>query len=330
MKQILEALFHHQVLTRPEAKQALIKLVMDNDNPTHIAAFITVFLMRKITLNELAGFADALKEVGTKVNLSDFDPMDVCGTGGDNKNTFNISSLSALVVAGLGIHVAKHGNYAVSSSCGSSNILEYFKIPFYTNQSDLQQQIDKTGICFLHAPLFQPELTKVGKVRKQLQVKSFFNMLGPLVNPASPHKQLAGVYNMELAEHYSTILPETVTDYSIIHSVDGFDEISLTGPYRLINRYSDTIKDPGAEGFLKVSHQSIFGGTTLKESADIFTDILTGKGTAEQNEVVIANASVAVSCYYPELSRMVAIDKARESLLTGKALKVFKKLTALT
>jgi len=327
MKAILTSLFEKQTLTRQAAKQALQQIVAGRINAAQITAFITTFLMRNITLEELDGFRDALLETGTRIDLDEYDPIDLCGTGGDNKNTFNISTLSAFVVAGASIPVAKHGNYSVSSSCGSSNVLEYFGYTFSDNEVILKKQIEEAGICFLHAPLFQPGLKKVAGIRKELQVKTFFNMLGPLINPACPKKQLLGVYSMELAELYSGILKQTSGEYSIVHSLDGFDEVSLTGPYRIISRGSDKIHHPGKDGFQKVNTHSIKGGDSIKESADIFINVLRGKGTFEQNEVVLANASIAIGSYYPHLNREEAIDSAKESLLGKKALNVFNKIT---
>ena len=326
MRAILNSLFENHMLTRFEAKDALLQITNGNSNSTQTTAFITAYLMRKITVEELTGFRDALLETGHRVNLSEFNPMDLCGTGGDNKNTFNISTLSAFVAAGAGVWVAKHGNYAISSSCGSSNILEYFGYKFTNSVEKLKYEMSGAGICFLHAPLFQSSLKAVSGIRKDLQCKTFFNMLGPLINPASPGKQMLGVYSKELALLYSQILKNSSNDYQIIYSEDGYDEISLTGPYRKITRFSDKIYHPEQEGFTKVTHESIIGGSNIDESAQIFLNILNGKGTIEQNEVVIANAASAINCYFPMLEKSDAKAMARESLISKKALLTFKKL----
>lgn len=326
MKTILNTLFTNQQLSRCAAKNALIDIANGAVPSAQVASFITVFLMRRISANELAGFRDALIELGKKINLSDFSPMDLCGTGGDNKDTFNISTLSAFIVAGTGVPIAKHGNYAVSSSCGSSNVLEFFGYRFTSSEEELKMQLKRAGICFLHAPMFQTALKKVADVRKELQVKTFFNMLGPLIHPASPQKQLLGVYSMELADLYAQLLSETDKEYRIVHSLDGFDEISLTGPYRVIARNADTILIPENEGFKTVSAAELIGGRTVESSAKIFIDILNGHGTASQNQVVIANAAMAISCYLPQLSSFDSIQMAKESLLSKKALETFKKL----
>ncbi|MES2565827.1 MAG: anthranilate phosphoribosyltransferase [Bacteroidota bacterium] len=326
MKTILNTLFTSKHLTRTEAKNALIDIATGSVPPAQIASFMTVYLMRKISVEELAGFRDALIELVTKVDLSDFLPMDLCGTGGDNKDTFNISTLSSFIVAGAEIPIAKHGNYAVSSSCGSSNVLEYFGYRFTDSEDELKRHLERSGICFLHAPLFHPALKKVAGVRKELQVKTFFNMLGPLIHPASPEKQLLGVYSMELADLYSQLLFETNKDYCIVHSLDGFDEISLTGPYRIIERHSDTIFNPEEEGFKTIQASEIVGGTSVESSANIFIDILNGNGTTSQNSVVIANAAAAIKCYKPALSTFESIEIAKESLDSKKALLTFKNL----
>lgn len=326
MKTILSTLYNHNTLSRAESREALIHIANGDASSAQVASFITVFLMRKITLDELSGFRDALIYLGKKVDLSTFAPMDLCGTGGDNKDTFNISTLASFVVAGAGIPIAKHGNYSVSSSCGSSNVLEYFGYRFTDCEEELNKQLQKAGICFLHAPLFQPALRNVSAVRKELQVKTFFNMLGPLIHPASPRKQLLGVYSMELADLYAQVLTETESEYRIVYSLDGFDEISLTGPYRVIARDSDTIVTPEDEGFKTISPGDITGGTSVESSATIFLDVLSGNGTASQNAVVIANAAKAITCYKNDISVSDSIQLAKESLLSKKALQTFKNL----
>lgn len=326
MNAVLNTLFEQQTLSKAEAKSALFSITSGESTQAQIASFMTVYLLRKISANELFGFRDALLELCHRIDLSEFNPMDLVGTGGDNKNTFNISTLSCFVAAGAGAKIAKHGNYAVSSSCGSSNVLEYLGYKFSSSEDELKSQMEKAGICFLHAPLFHPALKRVAEIRKELKVKTFFNMLGPLLNPVFPKKQVLGVYSQELAELYSQILKQTDNEYAIIHTLDGYDEISLTGPYRLISNESDMIIDPEKEGFIKVDAASISGGDTIEESAKIFLDILKGEGTAAQNEVVIANAAAAVKCYFPKLSSCDAILMARESLSSKKALNIFKKI----
>lgn len=326
MNAVLNTLFEQQTLTKNNAKDALIQIASGESTPSQIAAFMTVFLLRKISADELAGFREALLSLCTKVDLSEYEPMDLCGTGGDNKNTFNISTLASFVAAGAGVKIAKHGNNAVSSSCGSSNVLEFFGYKFSDSEDVLKADMERAGICFLHAPLFHPALKRVAEIRKELKVKTFFNMLGPLINPAFPKKQVLGVYSEELAELYAQILQQTEIEYAIIHTLEGYDEISLTGPYRLISRGSDTVVDPEQTGFKLIKAEAILGGDTVEESARIFMDILSCNGSAEQNEVVVANAATAIQCYFPQISFADAVAMARESLLSKKALTTFKKL----
>lgn len=326
MKAILNYLFEHKTLTKSEAKEVLTKIAQGMYSHSEIAAFITVYLMRSITVDELSGFRDALLELCIPVNLSDFDTIDLCGTGGDGKNTFNISTLTAFVVAGAGAKVAKHGNYGVSSSCGSSNVMEFLGYKFSNDGESLKKEMDRCGICFIHAPLFNPAMKNVAPVRKELKVKTFFNMLGPMVNPSFPKKQMVGVYSLELARLYNYLYQQTNKQYAIVHSLDGYDEISLTGPFKMISNKIDAIIHPGDIGMSPLSAEDIGGGNSIPEAAKIFVGILEGKGTVAQTQVVIANSAMALSCYYPEKSTESCIELATDSLKGLKALQVFKKL----
>jgi len=282
-------------------------------------------MMRNITVDELEGFRDALLELCIPVDLSDFNTIDLCGTGGDSKNTFNISTASAFVTAGAGIKVAKHGNYGVSSSCGSSNVLEYLGIKFSNNNSFLKKCIEESGICILHAPLFHPAMKNVAPIRKELGLKTFFNMLGPLVNPSNPNNQMVGVYNLELARLYSSILQKTKKNFSIIHSVDGYDEISLTDDVKLFTNNNEQILRPSSFGFKKIEPNSISGGETVTESAEIFMSILSNSSSKEQKNVVAINSGLAISTA-TGLSIEDGIKKAKESIESGNAKKVFESL----
>lgn len=326
MKAILNYLFEHKTLTKAEAKEVLTKIAKGMYSHTEIAAFITVYLMRSITVDELTGFRDALLELCIPVNLNDFDTIDLCGTGGDGKNTFNISTLTAFVVAGAGGKVAKHGNYGVSSSCGSSNVMEYLGYQFSTDESKLRQEMEKCGICFIHAPLFNPAMKNVAPVRKELKVKTFFNMLGPMVNPSFPKRQMVGVYSLELARLYNYLYQQTDKQYAIVHSLDGYDEVSLTGPFKMISNKMDAILSADNFGMSQLNADEIGGGNTIPEAAEIFVNVLEGKGTEAQTQVVIANAALALACYYPGKSMESCIEMATDSLKGLKALQVFKKL----
>lgn len=326
MKNILEPLFKHKTFTKNEAKNVLTEIALGKFNSSQIASFLTVFIMRNITLEELLGFREALLELCHKIDLSQFNPMDVCGTGGDGKNTFNISTLTSFVVAGAGIPVAKHGNYGVSSVSGSSNVLENLGVVFQTDEAILKQQMAETNICFLHAPLFHPAMKAVGPTRKELGIKTFFNMLGPLVNPACPKIQMTGVFSLELARMYQYLLQEENSQYTVIYGLDGFDELTLTDTSKLITNQGERFVEAKDFNLKKVALSELYGGETVEEAATIFTKIIDGKGTEAQNNVVLVNASLAIQTYYPNLQFEEAFDKAKESLFGLEAKKALNRL----
>ncbi|MFH0843309.1 MAG: anthranilate phosphoribosyltransferase [Bacteroidota bacterium] len=326
MRKILNHLFEYKTLDRKEAEEVLTNVAGGLYSEPEIAAFITVYLMRAITVEELSGFRDALMNLCIKIDLSDFDIIDVCGTGGDGKNTFNISTLVAFILAGAGMKVAKHGNYAVTSACGSSNIMEHIGYKFSNSREKLRSEIDRTGICFLHAPLFNPAMKNIAPVRKALKIKTFFNMLGPLVNPASPRRQLTGVYSLELSRLYNYLFQESDKKFAIVHSLDGYDEISLTSDFKVIMNGTEQIFSPEALHYEKTNPEDLAGGATVKEAADIFINILKGKGTTAQNDVVIANSQMALKCGLPDRSLDECRFTAEDSLNSGKALRSLEKL----
>jgi anthranilate phosphoribosyltransferase len=329
MREILNHLFEHKTLDRNESERVLTNIAKGVYSDSEIAAFLTVYLMRSITVDELTGFRDALRNLCIAVDLSEFEPMDVCGTGGDGKDTFNISTLTTFVLAGAGINVAKHGNYGVSSTCGSSNILEHFGYKFSTDKDKLKREIDKTGVCFLHAPLFNPAMKNVVPVRKALMIKTFFNMLGPMVNPSFPTKQLIGVYSLELARLYNYLYQQSSVSYMIIFSLDGYDEVSLTSDFKYIHNGVERIASPEEMNYKMVMKSELSGGRSVAEAADIFMKILKGKGTPTQNNVVTINTQMAMKCYYPLRSFEECREMANESLLSGKAYESFTKLIEL-
>ncbi len=328
MKKILNHLFEHQRLSRETAREVLTKIAKGDYNDSQIAAFMTVYLMRSITVEELTGFREALLDLCVKINFDETPTIDLCGTGGDGKNTFNISTLASFVAAGAGAKVAKHGNYGVSSVCGSSNVMQKLGYEFKNDESKLRKELDEAGICFLHAPLFHPALKNVGPVRKALGVKTFFNMLGPLVNPAFPHAQLTGVFNLELARTYRYLLEKTDRKFTVVHTLGGYDEVSLTNKASCLRNEGETFVTPEDFGG-SVAPESIFGGDTIEEASDLFTEILEGRGTQEQNRVVVANAALALQCYGVHEELEDCISAANQSLTSGKALKVLKKLISL-
>ena len=329
MKETLNKLINHEILSKEDAKKILVNIAKGEYNSSQIAAFLTVYMMRSITIEELEGFRDALLELCHAIDLSDYNPIDLCGTGGDGKDTFNISTLASFVTAGAGIHVTKHGNYGVSSKCGSSNVMEFLGIRF-SNESDfLKRCIEESGICVLHAPLFHPAMKNVAPIRRELAVKTFFNMLGPMVNPAFPKNQMVGVFNLELARMYGYLYQNTDKNFTVLHALDGYDEISLTGATKTISNGSEAMLEPEDFGVKSIDASTIVGGEDVAESAQIFMSILQGNGTEAQNNVVCANAGVAIATAN-DITIKEGFEKAKDSLLSGKALQALKKLQELS
>jgi anthranilate phosphoribosyltransferase len=329
MKEILNLLLEHKTLPKNTAKEVLTNITQGKVNNSQIASFLTVFMMRSITVEELEGFRDAMLDLCLATDLSGYNPIDLCGTGGDGKDTFNISTISSFVVAGAGVKVAKHGNYGVSSSCGSSNIMEHFGYKFTNEKGKLEKQIEESGICILHAPLFHPAMKNIAPIRKDLGVRTFFNMLGPMVNPAFPKNQLVGVFNLELARLYGYLYQKTGKHFVILHSLDGYDEISLTGLFKMVGNKKEQLLRPEDMGFDTLTQQQLSAGNSIEDSAKIFKAVLNNQATKAQTQVVIANASMAINCAKPELSMQDSIALAKESLESKKALKAFEKLIEL-
>ncbi|WP_299245801.1 anthranilate phosphoribosyltransferase [uncultured Aquimarina sp.] len=329
MKNLLNRLINHETISKEEAKQVLVNISKGDYNQSQIASFLTVYMMRSITVDELEGFRDALLELCVAVDLSEYNPIDLCGTGGDGKDTFNISTLSSFVSAGAGIKVTKHGNYGVSSKCGSSNVMEHLGIKFSNDKDFLKRSIDEAGICVLHAPLFHPAMKNVAPIRRELGVKTFFNMLGPMVNPAFPKNQIVGVFNLELARMYGYLYQNTDKNFMIIHALDGYDEISLTGSTKTISNHTEGMLTPQDFGVNALKMEEIVGGDSIEESATIFMNILNGKGTEAQNNVVCANAGMAIATV-EGLQPKQGFEKAKESLLSGKGLEALKKVQELS
>ena len=326
MKQILQYLFNHNTLSKAEAKAILTEIAQNKFNENEVTAFVTVFLMRNITLEEMEGFREALLRLSVPVDLGTHDLVDIVGTGGDGKDTFNISTLASFVVAGTGQKVAKHGNYGVSSISGSSNVLEELGYKFKANSEDLQKDLEKGNICFLHAPLFHPALKTVAPLRKGLGLRTFFNILGPLVNPAKPNFSMIGVYSLEIARIYQYLLQKKHGNFLLVHALDVYDEISLTSDTKIFDKNGEKIYSAEELKFKNINPESIFGGNTKQESAVIFKTILEGNGTYEQNSVVLANAAMALKNTekYGDYNDSLAL--AKESLESGKALQSLKNI----
>jgi anthranilate phosphoribosyltransferase len=328
MKTILNDLYQHKRLSKEEAKRILIEIASEKYNDAHLASFMTVFMMRPITVDELSGFRSALQELAIKVDFSDYNTIDIVGTGGDGKDTFNISTLTSFIVAGTGQMVAKHGNYSVSSQSGSSDMLASFGYEFTNDENILKRHLEKANICFLHAPKFHPAMKAVGPTRKALALKTFFNILGPLVNPSSPKNHLLGTFNLEIARLYNYILQEEKDiQYGIVHAVDGYDEISLTGGFKLFTRNGEQLINPEDIGQKRIAQSEIFGGNSVAEAAKIFTSILDGKGTEAQNKVVLTNAAFALKIVTETKSFETAFEEAKNSLFGLKAKECLYKLT---
>lgn len=329
MKELLNRLINHETISKEEAKQALFSISNGEYNQSQIAAFLTVYMMRSITIEELEGFRDALLELCVSIDLSAYNPIDLCGTGGDEKNTFNISTTASFVTAGAGIKVAKHGNYGVSSVSGSSNVMEYLGIKFSNEKDFLEKTIDEAGICILHAPLFHPAMKNVAPIRKSLAVKTFFNMLGPMVNPAFPKNQLVGVFNLELARMYGYLYQNTNKNFTILHALDGYDEISLTGNTKTISNNAEAMLGPEDFGVKTLKAEEITGGGSIESSAEIFVSILNRNGTEAQNNVVCANAGMAIATA-KDLSPKDGFEEAKEALQSGRALEALQRLQELS
>lgn len=329
MKKILSHLFEHKSFTRKEAHEILTNIATGKYNSSQIASFMTAYSMRAIREEELEGFRDSMFDLSVKRDYRDYKLIDLCGTGGDGKNTFNISTLASFIVAGAGHKVAKHGNYGVSSGCGSSNVMEYLGYQFSNDQDEIYRSLDEANICFLHAPLFHPAMKTVAPIRRELGIKTFFNMLGPLINPANPHYQSVGVFSLELARLYAYIYQKTDKQFSIIHALDGYDEVSLTGSFKVINNNAEQIMTLKELGFEAINPKDIEGGDTVEEAAAIFKAILNNEGNGVQNRVVLANAAIAINTIKPDVSFHECFLEAEESLFGGMALKSFKTLLKL-
>jgi anthranilate phosphoribosyltransferase len=329
MKAILNKLYNHERLSKSEAKKILIDIASEKYNEAHLASFMTVFMMRPITVDELSGFRDALKELSIKVDLSDYNTIDIVGTGGDGKDTFNISTLTSFIVAGTGQKVAKHGNYSVSSQSGSSDMLESFGYKFTNDEGVLREHLEKANICFLHAPKFHPAMKAVSPTRKALALKTFFNMLGPLVNPSSPKNHMLGTFNLEIARLYNYILQEEDINYGIIHGLDGYDEISLTSGFKFFSKKGEQIINPEDLGQKRIQQTEIFGGNSVTDAAKIFKTIIKGKGTEAQNNVVLTNAAFALTIVDELKPFETAFAEAKDSLFGLRAKQTLEKLVSL-
>lgn len=324
MKKILNRLFEHQTLTRTEASEIMLNIGAGKYNPAELSAFISVYLMRSISLEELIGFRDALLELARPIDLTDYNSVDIVGTGGDEKNTFNISTAACLVVAGAGYKVAKHGNYGTTSVSGSSNVLEHLGAVFTNKSSTVLRSIEKCGFTYLHAPLWNPAMKNIANVRKQLGIRSFFNVLGPLISPAKPTNQCLGVYNLKMMRLYNYIYQNLGFNYTIVHTLDGYDELSLTATSKIINNSGEHIYTPTALGYNPIDPKAIWGGATVQEAAQIFTNVLNNRATPSQTDVVAINAALAIQTLHPQKELETCKAESYQSIQSGKAMEVLQ------
>jgi anthranilate phosphoribosyltransferase len=325
MKNILNKLYTHQSLTEDEAENVLLGIGENRYNNSQIASFMTVFQMRGITLDELSGFRKAMLETCTQLDLSEYGAVDIVGTGGDNKNTFNISTAASFVVAGAGYPVIKHGNYAATSVSGASNVLEFHGAKFQKCKDDLKRTLEKSNFTFLHAPFFHPIMKQVAPIRKELGVRTFFNMMGPLVNPGMPQRQLLGVYNLKMGRLYNYLFQQKNAQYMIVHSLDGYDEISLTGDFKCFGKSGEVVVSPSDLGFRNSREEELFGGNTIAEAAAVFDSVLNNSCSEDKKNTVLANAAYAISTFKTEPNIETCLEEAKRSLEGGMAKKCFEK-----
>ncbi len=326
LKQVLNRLYQNERLSKSEAAEILRAIGQGQVDPFQTTAFLTCFQMRAITGEELSGFRTAMIELATPIDFSDLDTIDLCGTGGDGKDTFNISTVSSFVVAGAGYKVAKHGNYGVSSGCGSSNVLEYLGYQFSNDQDKLRSDLERGNFCYMHAPLFHPAMRHVGPIRKGMKTKTFFNMLGPLLNPSRPKHQITGVFSAELLDLYQEVFDDMDIEYAVIHADDGYDEISLTGSFQIRSKNFNGPLSPSEINLPTLAQSDLHGGHTVEAASEIFLSILSGDGTPAQNAVVSANAAYAIQRFKPNQSIDECIVEAQESINTQAGLRCLKEV----
>lgn len=329
MKQILERLYRQEILSREEAHKLLGEISEKKYGEPQVASLLTVYRMRDITVDELLGYRDALIERAHAIDLSDFHALDIVGTGGDGKNTFNISTCACFVVAGAGYKVAKHGNYGASSVSGASTVLQQHGVKFTNDEAIIRRSIDRCGMAYMHAPLFHPALAAVGSLRRAMGVKTFFNLLGPLVNPSHTAYQLLGVADLSQMRLYTNTLQRIGIGFTVVTSLDGYDEISLTDDFKVMSNHSESVYRPAALGFSRIPQEQLHGGQTAEEAAQIFDNVLQGCATEAQRACVLANAAFGIHTICPEKEIAACLDEARTALDSGRALEAFKQFVEL-
>lgn len=330
IKAIFNRLLNHEELKREETKELLIAITRGELNDAEIAALLTAIQMRGISVEELLGFRDGILATGVPMPLDCDRYIDVVGTGGDRKNTFNISTTACFVIAGAGYKVAKHGNYAATSVSGASNVIKNHGVNFTADLDKLNRSINECGIVYLHAQLFAKAMKFVGAIRKALPFPTFFNLLGPIINPSKPQCQLLGVANLDQMRLYQQVYQKIGIDYGIVNSIDGYDEISLTGPFKVTTADYERVFKPAELGFDIAKPEEIQAGATEEEAKEIFDNVLTNKALPAQKNIVLANAAFGIQVYEKgKKSIEECIEIARESIDSGKALNTFKKFVEL-
>lgn len=329
MKQYLSKLIEGSTLSRKESHDIMVGITDQKYNEYQIAALLMAMQMRGVTVDEMLGLRDGLLETGKYIDLEDYDTLDIVGTGGDGKNTFNISTCSAFVIAGAGYKVSKHGNGSSTSVSGASTVLQGHGVKFTDDVDTMRRSLDEAGICYFHAPLFAYGMKFVGPTRKSLAVPTCFNLLGPLVNPCHPKYSLHGTANQAQLRLYTNIHQQIGDNYGVITSYDGYDEISLTSGFKLCTNHFEKVYTPIEMGFDYVSPIEIYGGATPADAMKIFDSVLEGTATRSQTNVILANAACGISVMNPNLSIADSVAQARESLESGRALNALKKFVEI-
>lgn len=329
MKKYLLKLINGETLTREDTHEILLNITKEQYPESQIAALLMAIQTRGVTVDELLGFRDGLLETGKYIDLSDYNTLDIVGTGGDGKNTFNISTCSAFVIAGAGYKVTKHGNGGSTSVSGASNVLLGHGVKFTDDTDVLKRSLDEAGICYFHAPLFAYGMKFVGPTRKALQVPTCFNLLGPLVNPCHPKNSFHGTANQAQLRLYTAIHQRIGDNYGVVTSYDGYDEISLTSGFKLVTNNFEKVFTPKDLGLNYVNPEDIYGGETAGEAMKIFDSVLQGTSTQAQKNVILANAACGINVMDRNMSIEESIDLARESLESGRALTAFKKFVEI-
>ncbi len=329
MKQYLIRLIEGETLTQDDTHQIMLNIVAEQYSVQQIAALLMAIQTRGVTVDEMLGFRQGLLETGKYINMEDYNTLDIVGTGGDGKNTFNISTCSAFVIAGAGFKVTKHGNGGSTSVSGASNVLVEHGVKFTDDQDKLRRSLDECNICYFHAPLFAYGKKFVGPTRKALQVPTCFNLLGPLVNPCHPKNSLHGTANQSQQRLYTSIHQRLGDNYGVVTSYDGYDEISLTSGFKICTNYFEKVYTPKELGFNYIKPEEIYGGETPADAKRIFDAVLECTATENQKNVILANAACGVAIIDPNLSIEDSVEMARESLESGKAMASFKHFVEL-